>query len=42
MNIKLSFAKNNMGNLDYALTLKKSLGTSFLIYAKFEKIGENS
>ena len=33
MNIKLSFAKNDMANFDYDLTLKKSLGTSFLLYA---------
>ena len=26
MNIKLSFAKNNTANFDYALTLKKKLG----------------
>ena len=26
MNIKLSFAKNNMANFDYALTLKRKLG----------------
>ena len=33
MNIKLSFAKNDMANFDYTLTLKKSLGTGFLPYA---------
>ena len=34
MNIKFSLTKNDMANLDYALTLKKRLGTSFLLYAK--------
>ena len=33
MNIKLSFAKNDMANFDYTLTLKKSLGTGFLPHA---------
>ena len=33
MNIKLSFAKNDMGNFDYALTFKKNLAASFLLYA---------
>ena len=32
MNIKLSFTKNDRANFDSALTRKKSLGTSFLLY----------
>ena len=32
MNIKLSFSKIDMASFDYALNLKKSLGTSFLLY----------
>ena len=34
MNIKFSLTKNDMANFDYVLTLKKFLGTSFLLYAK--------
>ena len=34
MSIKLSYIKNNIINFDYALTLKKSLGISFLPHAK--------
>ena len=37
INIKLPFVKNDMGNFDYALTLKKSLDTSLLLYAKTRK-----
>ena len=33
MIIKLSSAKNDKANFDYAFTLKKSLGTSFLLNA---------
>ena len=37
MNTKLSFAKNDMTNFDYALMpKKKSLGASFLLYANSE------
>ena len=35
MNIKLSFAKNEMADFDYALAFKKSLGMSFLLYATY-------
>ena len=34
MTIKFSLTKNDMANFDYALTLKKRLGTGFLLYAK--------
>ena len=37
INIKLSFVKNDLANFDYALTLKKSLDTSLLLYAKTRK-----
>ena len=42
MNIKLSFAKNDMGNFDYALTFKKKLGCKLFTICTFNFSAVNS